>query len=216
LRSPQWELKSVAKQLTVALKALCFQANPIAISMASPVVLRRSARIAAKVVAVVVPDEPKKVKLSMEELKERRLEAARRGSVTRKLCFEKLEELPVTQEVAEVLDWPTIDQVRSRMEECGIKSYFDMQVYARKTFAKLETYAYSEVAMPFEKRMLVLVCTESMLKYRSQLRHRDWRLVDVLLNKLIEGNYPDHEYLQQWQVAHSHLYPDMLEFLYGK
>ena len=54
----------------------------------SPIAVRRSARIAAKV--VVVPDAPKKVKLTDEELKERRLEAFRRGFVTRKLCFEKL------------------------------------------------------------------------------------------------------------------------------
>ena len=93
------------------------------------------------------------------------------------------------------------------MKECGIKSYSDMRIYAGKTLA--------EVATPFEKKMLVLVCTESMLKYRSQLRQRDWRLVDMLLDKLIEGNYPDKEYLRKWKDTHSNLYPDMLAFLYG-
>ena len=60
--------------------------------MDSPIAVRRSARIAAT--KVVVPDAPKKVKLTDEQLKERRLEAFRRGFVTRKLCFEKLEKLP--------------------------------------------------------------------------------------------------------------------------
>ena len=134
--------------------------------MASPIVLRRSARIAAK---GVTPVEP----------------------------------------VVVPSGWPTIDQARSRMEECGIKSYSDMKTYAKKTLGKLGPYTGG-----YEKRMLLLVCTESMLKYRSALLSKDWGLVDVLLDKLIEGNYPDREYIKQWQAAHDHLYPDMMKLLF--
>ena len=102
-------------------------------------------------------------------------------------------------------EWPSIEEARLTMEAYGIKSYADMQAYALKI---LPTWEYPETTR-YEKRLTVLVCTESMLKYRNQISYRDLGLVESLGDKLIRAKYPDEKYLEQWKEAHNDLYPDM-------
>ena len=119
-------------------------------------------------------------------------------------------EVEVVPAVPMVPEWPTIDQARFCIEEYGIKSYPHMRDYAREMFRKMEDETR------FNRRLLVLICTESMLKYRNELTRGDIGLIETLEQKLIDADYPDKEYLNQWRDAHNNLYPDMVQVLFGK
>ena len=86
-------------------------------------------------------------------------------------------------------DWPTVYD--ARVKALQFHTFRQFSKYHRemfKTFDGLKTI--------FERRMIILVVAECCLKFNHIVFEKYQVLVDVLIHKLVDGEFPDKNYIK--------------------
>ena len=86
-------------------------------------------------------------------------------------------------------EWPTVYDARKLA--LNFRSFKEFSAYHLKIFK-----TFDNLKTNFERRMIILVVAECCLKFNYIIFERYQVIVDILIRKLVDGEFPDKKYIK--------------------